>query len=73
MREGQVVSILRPASPAECLQRGIAPPAVSSGPELLKLQVSAPTCMIQTALVSCTCCPFILLSSLAMSCFAKQS
>ena len=40
IREGQVVSLLRPASPAEYLQRGIAPPAACFGPELLKLQVA---------------------------------
>ncbi len=40
VREGQVVSDLRPACPGEFLLRGIAPPEASFGPDLLKLQVS---------------------------------
>ena len=40
MREGQVVSELRPACPAEYLLRGVVPPEASFGPDLLKLQVA---------------------------------
>ncbi len=38
IRDGHIASQLRPACPAEYLLRGIAPPAATFGPELLKLQ-----------------------------------